>query len=247
MLVQIEHALERIADGSYGAVRDLRQPDRQEPADGVPAGDPVPELQAARGASLIASEASGRPTGRRRPAPADQPPALPAGPGLRGRGVALRSSTWSASMLAVRELTGRRAGAGGRRRCCELRLLRNPGAAFSAGSVADPRDLRGGRRRPRAWSSVYAARVRHRGWAVALGLLLAGVMGNLVDRLFRAPGPVPRATWSTSSRCRTGRCSTSPTCASTWPGRSSWSCCCAASGSTAPRHAAQRGDPARSR
>ena len=32
-------------------------------------------------------------------------------------------------------------------------------------------------------------RVRHRGWAVALGLLCAGVSGNLVDRLFRAPGP----------------------------------------------------------
>ncbi|MCW2846585.1 MAG: peptidase signal peptidase, partial [Marmoricola sp.] len=29
----------------------------------------------------------------------------------------------------------------------------------------------------------------HRGWAVALGLLLAGVTGNLVDRIFRAPGP----------------------------------------------------------
>ena len=27
----------------------------------------------------------------------------------------------------------------------------------------------------------------------ALGLLLAGVVGNLTDRIFRAPGPVPRA------------------------------------------------------
>ena len=27
-------------------------------------------------------------------------------------------------------------------------------------------------------------------WAVALGLLLAGVAGNLTDRLFRAPGPM---------------------------------------------------------
>ena len=27
-------------------------------------------------------------------------------------------------------------------------------------------------------------------WAVALGLLLAGVAGNLTDRLFRAPGPL---------------------------------------------------------
>ena len=27
-------------------------------------------------------------------------------------------------------------------------------------------------------------------WAVALGVLLAGVAGNLTDRLFRAPGPL---------------------------------------------------------
>jgi signal peptidase II len=34
-----------------------------------------------------------------------------------------------------------------------------------------------------------ARRVRHRGWALGLGLLLAGVTGNLVDRMFRDPGP----------------------------------------------------------
>jgi signal peptidase II len=70
----------------------------------------------------------------------------------------------------------------------ELRLLRNPGAAFSAGT---------------SWTPLitvvaivaavvvvgFALRVRHRGWAVALGLLLAGIVGNLTDRLLRAPGP----------------------------------------------------------
>ena len=35
-----------------------------------------------------------------------------------------------------------------------------------------------------------ARRVGSRVWAVALGLLLAGVAGNLTDRLFRAPGPL---------------------------------------------------------
>jgi signal peptidase II len=30
-------------------------------------------------------------------------------------------------------------------------------------------------------------RIGHPGWAVALGFLCAGVAGNLVDRLFRAP------------------------------------------------------------
>lgn len=31
-------------------------------------------------------------------------------------------------------------------------------------------------------------RLRHRGWAVVLGLLGAGITGNLTDRLFRPPG-----------------------------------------------------------
>jgi signal peptidase II len=70
----------------------------------------------------------------------------------------------------------------------QLRLLRNPGAAFSAGSSLTP-----------VISVIalvaavvvvfYALRARHRAWALALGLLLAGVTGNLVDRMFRAPGP----------------------------------------------------------
>ncbi len=69
-----------------------------------------------------------------------------------------------------------------------LRLIRNPGAAFSSGEN---------------FTYVFAVaavavlifilvrlvpRVGHPGWAVALGLLCAGVGGNLVDRLFRAPG-----------------------------------------------------------
>lgn len=69
-----------------------------------------------------------------------------------------------------------------------LRLIRNPGAAFSLG---------------RQFTYVFAIlavivlifilirlvpRVGHPGWAVALGLLVAGISGNLVDRIFRAPG-----------------------------------------------------------
>ncbi len=89
--------------------------------------------------------------------------------------------------LAVRELTGREPvevlGD-----FLQLRLLRNPGAAFSTGASLTP-----------VITVValvamlvvvyYVFRVRHRGWAVALGLLLGGVSGNLVDRMFRAPGP----------------------------------------------------------
>jgi signal peptidase II len=33
-------------------------------------------------------------------------------------------------------------------------------------------------------------RLGSRGWAVALGLLLGGALGNITDRLFRSPGPL---------------------------------------------------------
>jgi len=69
-----------------------------------------------------------------------------------------------------------------------LQLIRNPGAAFSSGerftyvfSIAAIAVL--------IFVSVrLVPKVGHRGWAVGLGLLIAGVSGNLVDRLFRAPG-----------------------------------------------------------
>jgi signal peptidase II len=66
-------------------------------------------------------------------------------------------------------------------------LVRNPGAAFSTGTsytlllsviavIAAGVVIRFGRR------------LGDRTWAVALGLLLAGVCGNLTDRVFREPG-----------------------------------------------------------
>lgn len=89
--------------------------------------------------------------------------------------------------LAVRELTGR-APVEVVGNLLELRLVRNPGAAFSAGASYTPVISV-----VAAVATVvvlfYARQTRHRGWAVALGLLLAGVSGNLVDRLVRAPGP----------------------------------------------------------
>jgi signal peptidase II len=70
-----------------------------------------------------------------------------------------------------------------------LHLVRNSGAAFSTGT---------------GYTEVFtcvaiaavvvvlyvARRVGSAGWAVALGLLLAGVAGNLTDRLVREPGPL---------------------------------------------------------
>src|SRR4051794_41956591 len=35
-----------------------------------------------------------------------------------------------------------------------------------------------------------ARRLRSTGWAIALGLVLGGALGNLMDRIFRAPGPL---------------------------------------------------------
>lgn len=69
----------------------------------------------------------------------------------------------------------------------QLVLLRNPGAAFSFATGA-------------TWIFTIIATVvvvavlrvsrklGSRAWALALGLLLAGATGNLVDRLVRAPG-----------------------------------------------------------
>ncbi|KQW53320.1 peptidase A8, signal peptidase II [Nocardioides sp. Root1257] len=70
-----------------------------------------------------------------------------------------------------------------------LHLVRNPGAAFSTGT---------------AYTEVFtclaiaavvvicylARRIGSLGWAFALGFLLAGVAGNLTDRLVREPGPL---------------------------------------------------------
>jgi signal peptidase II len=68
-----------------------------------------------------------------------------------------------------------------------LHLTRNAGAAFSTGT---------GYTVLFSWLAIAAVlvvlwlsrRVRNVGWAIAFGLLLAGITGNLTDRLFRTPG-----------------------------------------------------------
>ncbi|TPG12589.1 signal peptidase II [Pedococcus bigeumensis] len=69
-----------------------------------------------------------------------------------------------------------------------LNLIRNAGAAFSIGNGA-------------TWVLTLIAfgvlvviirtarRIGSRGWAVTLGLLLGGSLGNLTDRMTREPGP----------------------------------------------------------
>jgi signal peptidase II len=70
-----------------------------------------------------------------------------------------------------------------------LDVLRNPGAAFSMATGM-------------TWvlslialgvvvAIVFLApRLRSIGWAIGIGLVLAGAVGNLADRIFRAPGPM---------------------------------------------------------
>lgn len=69
-----------------------------------------------------------------------------------------------------------------------LTLTRNSGAAFSLGSdytfvfpVVIVVVV--------GWIAWMALRLRSVPWAIALGLVLGGGLGNLVDRIFRAPGP----------------------------------------------------------
>ncbi|MCM6773309.1 signal peptidase II [Nocardia sp. CDC159] len=70
-----------------------------------------------------------------------------------------------------------------------LTLVRNPGAAFSMATgmtwlltLIAVAVVVGVIRIGRSLRSV--------GWAVGLGLVLGGAVGNLIDRLFRAPGPL---------------------------------------------------------
>jgi signal peptidase II len=71
----------------------------------------------------------------------------------------------------------------------EITNTRNSGAAFSVGTGATV-----------LFSAVAivvvavilraAKRLRSTGWAICLGLLLGGALGNLLDRLFRSPAPL---------------------------------------------------------
>lgn len=69
-----------------------------------------------------------------------------------------------------------------------LTVVRNSGAAFGLGADYTwvfPFIAVG----VVCWIAWMAARLRSLPWAVSLGLILGGALGNLLDRIFRAPGP----------------------------------------------------------
>ena len=69
----------------------------------------------------------------------------------------------------------------------QLTLVRNPGAAFSFATNAT------------LFLSLFgiivlfgityfAPRITSKGWSIVLGLVMGGILGNLMDRIFREPG-----------------------------------------------------------
>ena len=145
-------------------------------------------MQAARGTTLSPDQ----PT--EHGLPPDQPDApLPADLPRRRRGLLLAVGSavlvldLVTKVLVVAELEGRRTVEllGGE---LFLSVSRNSGAAFSMGQGATL-----------LFTTVavvvvvvilrISGRLRSAGWALALGLILGGASGNLVDRLFRSPSP----------------------------------------------------------
>jgi len=138
-------------------------------------------MQAARGASLNSSDTTASPTGPGR-RPRVRTGALVVFGVIALVGYAADVVT---KVLAVEHLTDQppRPVVGD---VLTLYLARNPGAAFSTGTsytlvltcVAAVAAL----------AVLWAVRrLRSTGWAIGLGFLMAGVLGNLTDRLFRSP------------------------------------------------------------
>src|SRR6516225_6628996 len=176
--------------------------DRKSAASGVPAGDAVRDMQAARGKALRMQQAGPeQPDGAERP---DGQPGSSPEPGstqpdgeqqaggrrrlglLFGVAIAVFAADVISKAIVVATLSPDRPVwlIGG---LLDLNLTRNSGAAFSFGT---------------GMTIVFTAiaigviifilrtsrRLRSLPWAVTLGLLLGGATGNLTDRLLRSPG-----------------------------------------------------------
>jgi signal peptidase II len=153
-------------------MRILRQADREGAPARVPEGDPVRGVQAARGTPLNAlNVAPGRP---RRVVLLLSVAAFVIAADVISKAIVVARM---ADHPPIRLLGG----------LLTITLTRNPGAAFSIGT---------------SMTIVFTAiavgvivfilraarNLRSIGWAITLGLLLGGATGNLLDRIFRAPG-----------------------------------------------------------
>src|SRR5277367_1449661 len=150
-------------------MRILRPADREGAPARVPAGDPVRGVQAAGGTPL----------------------SVPTRPRRVGLLLAVAAFVLAADVISKSIVVARMADhlpirlLGG---LLTITLTRNGGAAFSIGT---------------SMTIVFTAiavgvivyilrtarNLRSIGWAITLGLLLGGATGNLLDRIFRAPGP----------------------------------------------------------
>jgi signal peptidase II len=151
-------------------------------------------LQAARGATLTGSTGSSTPSGPDRPG--EGPGRSPSGPPRRpvarlpvvlGVAVAVIALDIISKTIVVATLSGGRT----------IRLLgglvtlvesRNPGAAFSLGGPSETIVFTAIAVGVVIFIIRAARRIQSLAWAAALGLLLGGATGNLIDRIFRSPG-----------------------------------------------------------
>src|SRR5699024_5908212 len=158
----------------------MRQSGRQDAPDVVPPCNTVYGMQTTRGTSLNPGDTPDGPTGE-----------VPARRRL-GLFILVAAAAYAADVVtkvvAVATLSDR-APVTVLPGVLELTLVRNPGAAFgfATGFTVVLSVL------AVAVCLVVirlACRLRNWVWAVALGLLLGGALGNLTDRVFRAPGPM---------------------------------------------------------
>src|SRR5665811_1108040 len=153
-------------------VRDVRHRHRQGATAGVSSRHDVREVQAARGATISARGVIGHRAARRLIV-------LIALAGLALDQVTKAMAVaWLDPMNPPKILGG----------LITFQLIRNPGAAFSMGENATVLFAVLAIVALVVVSVWLVPKVTARSWAIATGLLLAGVAGNLTDRLFRPPG-----------------------------------------------------------
>src|SRR5208282_3139975 len=166
-------------------MRILRQPDREGAPAGLSTGDPVRGVQAAAGTPLNGAdpEAQAAAGGGRRAGAPGRPRRIGL---LIGVAVFVIAADVISKAIVVAKMPDhppiRLLGG-----LLTITLTRNGGAAFSIGTsmtIVFTAIALG--------VIVYILRaarnLRSIGWAIALGLLLGGATGNLLDRIFRAPG-----------------------------------------------------------